>query len=403
MTEHKLETDHTEEIRNTIQQLFESRKYSEALEHIYALLRELPDDWEGQLWLSKCLLIEECYEEAEEVAEQMLTQDPEDADALFVLSQIYVNQKLWSQAIDYLEQTIAASPEWDVPHHRLALTLYRSENMALAAQGYFKQSFEKGYLQRTKRAEAELIKAMELSPGKAEYHAHYGLLLDRMLQHEAAERHLQEAIILEPMNAEVHSAYAEFYYAQGKMKELREHINQALMLEPEHHIANNLAIKLEEYEKQPIKVLKPLIRIQELRARLSENPSYYYWRAVVLKLELGGSNPRKELQAYLRLVPDDQNAQLLYGKALYDSRRYLKAEHFFKSLKQQNGDNAYIEQWMQTCSNVNPIKKYVLFPAILAVGSIFRYVLLPIVKLVFIYPIYVYLRYKTKQKGATEQ
>lgn len=388
-----------DELRETINHRFETGKYEQALELIHELLREFPDDWQGLMRLSQCRLMQERFEEAEQAAKQLLEQDPHSENVLLLLSQIYRNQAKWATAIQYLEQAIAENPEWDVLHYNLAEILYRKENVSLAVEGYFRSRISPSYLKNQGRAEAALLKAMELSPGKMEHHALYGLVLDRLLRVDEAEAQFHQAITLDPMNPFSHASYADFLYIQGKFKEFRDHASQALMLDPHHPMSQDLAAKLEDYERSPANLLRSLAGTHRLRAKLSANPAYHYLRAAMLMIELGDSEPHKELRAYLRLVPDDQNAQLLYGKALFDSRRYLKAERYFITLQKQSAGNAYAEEWLLRCGNVSAYKKYVLYPAYFAIGKSLYYIFFPPVKLLA-WPIYLYNRRKFIRSGA---
>lgn len=394
----EIDEQRIEELRGTIDQLVESGKYEQAQEAIHQLLREHPDDWQGLTRLSQCLLMEESFEEAEEIAEQLLEQDPHSEEALLLMSQIYKSQAQWDNAIRYLEQVIAINPEWDIPHYGLAEALYRKPDLAKSVVGYFRKSIKAEYWECHNRAESELLKAMELNPDQVEHHALYGLVLDRLLRVQEAEVHLRKAIVLGPMHPIGHAAYAEFLFLQGKFKEFRDHAKQALMLDPRHSMSQGLSAKLEQYETSPAKILKTLIATHQIRAKFSKQPAYHYLRAAMLMIEHGDTRPRKELQAYLRYEPDDENAQLLYGKALFESRRYNQAHRYFRSLQQQRPGNVYIEQWLRKCDKVSAVKRHVIFPVLLTSWKIVYYLFYPPLKLLG-WPIYLYIRNKRTQKG----
>jgi predicted Zn-dependent protease len=397
----EIEDQRIEELRETINHHYEAGKYEQALELIHELLRELPDDWHGLMRLSQCQLMQECFEEAEQAAKRLLEQDPHSDHVLLLLSQIYRNQAKWTIAIEYLEQAMTENPEWDVLHYNLAEILYRKENVSLAVEGYFTSRISPHYLKNQGRAEASLLKAMELSPGKMEHHALYGLVLDRLLRVDEAEAQFHQAITLDPMSPFSHAAYAEFLYIQGKFKEFRDHAHQALMLDPHDPMSKDLAAKLDAYEESPVNVLKSLAGTHRLRAKFSKNPAYHYLRAAMLMIEYGDLEPHKELKAYLRLVPDDQSVQLLYGKALFDSWRYLKAQRYFKALQKQYAGNAYAEEWLLRCGNVSFYRKYILYPTFFAIGKSLYYIFFPPIKLLA-WPIYLYNRRKLIRSGAEQ-
>ncbi|MHA7965258.1 tetratricopeptide repeat protein [Paenibacillus sp. CAU 1782] len=387
------EDQRIEELRETINHLFETGKYGQALGYIHELLKEFPNDWQGLMKLSRCHLMQDRLEEAEQVAKQLLEQDPRNEETLLLLSQIYRDQAKWNMSIAFLEQAIAENPEWDYLHFSMAQTLFNKQNLFLCVDGYFKRRINPDYLKNHQSAEVSLLKAMELRPGTMDHHALYGLVLDRLLRVDEAEVQFHKAITMEPMNPYGHACYAEFLYIQGKFKEFRDHANQALMLDPHHPMAESLTIKLDNYENSPAKILKELTATHQLRAELSPNPAYHYWRAALLMNEHGGSEPHRELRAYLRLVPDNQNAQLLYGKALFDSRRYLKAQRYFQTLSKLPTANRYAEEWLQKCFRVTFYKKYILYPAFFAIGKTLFHLFFSLFKLLG-WPIYIYNRNK---------
>jgi len=52
----------------------------------------------------------------------------------------------------------------------------------------------------------------------------------------------------------------------------------------------------------------------------------------------------------MKQVPDDLNANLLYGQALFNDWRYFHARAYFKKLAKLYPDNPYAEQWYRNAA-----------------------------------------------------
>lgn len=121
-------------------------------------------------------------------------------------------------------------------------------------------------------AEAELRKAIELSPNSAEAHYRYALLLHDLARNEEAETELQAAEELDPLSVAVNQVAGTVLYYVGKNSEAVERFQRALEIEPRAALAhNNLGLAYLEQGK-------PDAALAEIGKALELDPDSFFFR-----------------------------------------------------------------------------------------------------------------------------
>lgn len=375
--------DVVQEMKETMDAAYSRRDYDSALETSYRILHHIPNDDDALYTIGYCHYMLSNYEEGLEACQTLLSYYPRYASAFQLAGKIYLQLRQWDKALHFLEQALELTPSDATIHHNIAEAHFYAKNSLKKGIGPFKFNYKKIFFNKMALAEKAILKAIELQPGDADYHLLYSLILVSQIKDDDAEIQLREALLLEPMDPSVHRGYARLYYVQGKIKECRDHIDQALMLDAANEEALEMRSKLNQYEIDPKPIFKEIIAIQEERMRFSSNRTPFYMSIAKLKLEGRIDDPIKELRAYIRQVPDDLNAKLLYGQALFNDWRYFHARGYFKKLTRRYPDNPYAEQWYKKCRNVGFWDKFMLCPlgffVIRPLMRVIQYGIMPVV------------------------
>lgn len=361
-SEATLEPDEIQRLRETMETAYDRRDFQTALETSSRILQHMPDDDDALYMQACCQYMLNQLDEALSACGRVLSVAPRHSLALQLSGKIYINLQQWESAFYYLKQALELDPEAATIHFNLAEAHYYSNDPNKSLKGWIKPTYVPGFVEAMSKAEQSVLKAMQLRPGNSSQHVLYALILNNLIREEEAQAQFREAIALDPMNSYAHSGYARLLYVQGRIKECRDHTEQALMLDANNEDAAIFADKLALFEKDPKSLYQELIRLQRTRARLTSTPAPFYMRIAKLMNEEGSNSPVKELRAYLKLVPDDLNAKLLFGQALYKDWRYFHAKRYFKKLGKHYPDNAYVEQWREKSKKVEFLDRYFLCP-----------------------------------------
>ncbi|MHA7965256.1 tetratricopeptide repeat protein [Paenibacillus sp. CAU 1782] len=350
-----IDTDIIQEMREKMDAAYARRDFTGSLEASYRILQHIPDDGDALYTQGSCYYMLLDYDNALQTCKQLLARDPEFSLFTQLTGRVYFELGEWDKSIQYLKQSAERDPNKASTFFLLADAYFRSKNPSQEVAGIYRRYLTADFLNTMELAEQAICRAIELRPAQAGQHALYGALLSTLVREEEAEVQFREAIVLEPMNSGVHSNFARHAYTQGRLKQCREHTEQALLLDPNDRQALFLAQKLELYQTNPGAVLVEVIKMQQIRTQIAPNPAPLYLNAARLMMEEGSLQPVAELRAYLKLMPDDQNAAILYGQALFNDKRYIHARSYFKRMLAQYPDNAYAKQWYEKSKKVSPV------------------------------------------------
>jgi|GEM_PF-3448735 len=392
--------DHLQLMREEMHAAYNRRDYSEALELTFRILQHMPDDDDALFIQASCHFLFGNDDEAMEGCSQLLAINPKDARYTHFMGQIYLQMNKWNDAESMLKQALELSPSVPAIHCDLAKVYFYQWNHSVHPVGISKPYYYKRYMKSMKLAEQSILKAIELQPGDAYHHMLYGSILDRQVRDEEAEIQYREAIQLDPMLAIVHCRYGRLLYYQGRVKEARDHIEQALMLDATDGEALAFGQVLDQFESNPKAAYRSIVNHLRERVGRSSNPAPVYLTMAKLMLEGDGTPPVKELRAYLKLVPDDVNAKLLYGQALFKDWRYFHAKYYFKKLSKQYPDNVYAEQWYEKSKKVGFLDNLLCLLGFLLIRPLIRF-LNYIVYPVFILILWIVFLF-TRRKGGVQ-
>jgi TolB-like protein/DNA-binding winged helix-turn-helix (wHTH) protein/tetratricopeptide (TPR) repeat protein len=149
--------------------------------------------------------------------------DPEAHDA-YLKGRYYWNKRtvdgLQKGAI-YFQQAIEKDPAYAAAYSGLA-----DCNSGLAWHGFVSPDIA------LPKAQAAVLKAIELDPQSAEAHASLGLLLDHKWDWPGAEAEFKRALQLDPQYANAHHWYGDYLSIKGRHAEALLQARQALELDP---------------------------------------------------------------------------------------------------------------------------------------------------------------------------
>ncbi|ASA21240.1 tetratricopeptide repeat protein [Paenibacillus donghaensis] len=353
-------------LMNQLVVLHDSGKYTAAEQLAYQILETHPTDSEGLFYLSRILYMLDRNEEALDIGLQALSQEPENEWIVFLISKIHKELFQWDEQAAYLEQCLRLDPEIADFHFAKAENIINKFSLQFTVQFKMSQFIRPNFFSRpvinphlVKLAEAavlEIQQAIQLDPDAAEYHMKLGALYFMFFRTGDAEQQFQHALQLEPQNAETNGIYAVFLLQECRIKQAREHCELALMFDPNQEIALMAKEQLHIYEAQKDHFYKSLRRGYHLKTKVVPNAEHQLQYSKIL-LEEGKVQPLRQLKAYLRLMPEDMEVHLMYGKAQYDAKHYTTAYYYFKRLNRKWPGNPYIEGWLNELSQMSVVER----------------------------------------------
>ncbi|MEK4064675.1 MULTISPECIES: tetratricopeptide repeat protein [unclassified Paenibacillus] len=356
-----MEREH-QSLMNELVVLHDSGKYIAAEQLAYQILETQPTDSKALYYLSRTLYMLDRNEEALDVGLQALSQAPADEWILFLLSEIHQDLQQWDEQAAYLEQCLRLDPEIAEFHFAKAGNIINKFSLQFTIQFKMSQFIRPNFFSRpvinphllksAEEAVQEIHLAIQLDPDVAEHHVKLGAIYFMLFRTEEAEQQYRHALQLEPQNAETNGSYAIFLLQENRVKEAREHCELALMFDPNQEIALMAKEQLHIYETQKEHFFKNLRRSYHLKTKVAPHAEHQLQFSKIL-LEEGKVQPIRQLKAYLRLMPEELEVHLMYGKAHFDAKHYPTAYYYFKRLNRKWPGNPYIEGWLKELSQMS--------------------------------------------------
>lgn len=351
------EPDLREQRYDRLQVWYDAAKYEEVTAGAADMLRDYPQD-EGILYLlaMSCLHLNR-HEEAENAAREMLAAYPDSAYGLDLMGRICHDKDDYEQAAAYFEQCIEMEPESAYYRFWLASALYNGLDRSRATR-WFSHKIRPEYLSQANRAIGVLREANRLQPDDAQQYMLLALCYDALAMPEAAFEQLKTAIVLDPAHSGIHVSMTQQYTRRGDLRSAISHCEQALMLDPHDTDALHMEKMLDAYQRNAKDYYRYLTKYWKSVCSIYPHDPANWLQAIHIKLDNGTDRPLKELEAYLKLNPEDLEMQVTYGKMLHDDKRYLSAQRHFRKLDTLYPGNVHIQSWLDTISQMNHIKLY---------------------------------------------
>ena len=210
-------------------------------------------------------------------------------------------------------------------------------------------------------AEAELRRAIELSPNSAEAHYRYALLLHNLGRSLEAVAELETAEELDPLSVAVNQVAGTVLYYAGRNDDAKERFLRATMIEPRAALAHT-NLGLVYFEEGKVEAA-----VAEIRKALELDPKNYFFRAdlcyvfsragmmeqarQLLSEATGGPEaphvPTVALAGMCSCVGEKERAIGLLEMAFADHSAYLsslKVERWFDNIRTEPGFVSLIER-----------------------------------------------------------
>lgn len=358
MSEIELDQDLRQQMVDRLNALYRADKFQDVVAGAFELLRDNPHDWSALYLQARSFLALNEYTEAENSIRQLLAAYPQDVDGLELMGDLCLAREEYDRAIAYYEQCIEKNPEQASYRLDIARALYDSIDWDKMYKRWPQVAFRSAFLERANRGIGQLQEANRLRPDSSFQFLLLGQYYEVLGKPEEAFENFQNSIVLNPSSAFTHVRMAYHFINQGDLRTAKFHSEQALMLEPNSEDALEVQSILDSYQQNPKKYYRFLVNYYRTLCSLYPKDPANWLRAIHTKLDYGKDQPIKELNAYLKLMPEDWEMQITYGKALYDDKRYLSAMRHFRELDKQRSGNPHIHAWLQTLSGVGKGKVF---------------------------------------------
>lgn len=350
----------TTDFKKEIEVLFQKQQYEEVINQSLALLEEDNKDKDGLYYLSLSYIRLQYFEEAEKSIQQFVEIYPNTACAHMLMGVFCNETKQFDEAVFHLEQCVSMNPDNATYHYHLGHVLINQNKTTQRFVRYFpKASLQPNIEVRVKRAIHHLNIANDADPNNPNILLELAKCYVGLMDVFKSFEYYQKTYLLNPELFDVldHNNLAFYYLIHGNLHKARFHCAQALMQKPNNESALNRIQEIKMYEGNEKKYQNSLILYWSIYTEYNPNHLDYLLKVIDLKLSYGKEQPIKELKKYLKLKPEDIEKQIAYGKALYDQKKYSKAERHFKILQQKHPENPNIKEWLDTLSNFNWVKK----------------------------------------------
>lgn len=349
-----------EKIIKQIEIFYETGKYEQVIEKSLELLQEDAEDLEVLYYLTSSYIFLKYFDEAEENIKHIIHEYPENTTGYLLMGQLCCETSKFDEAISYFEQCLKIDPENGYSYRGIAFAMIRSSNFHRSVRVFPKFSLKPEFVAHLQQAMNYLHLAMEYDPENS-----YDLILmaecyDYLRQPDKSFEYARQAILLDPASDTAHTYLAFFHLMYGDLQDARFHCEQVLMQNPNHRRALEILNEIKTYETNTEKYYQSQFKYWNSICKCHPNNTDYLRKVIELKLSFGKHQPIMELKKYMKLKQEDWEMQITYGKVLYDKKSYVRAKQHFKKLHQKYPVNPYVQDWLDTLSNVNWLKQYVL-------------------------------------------
>jgi protein O-mannosyl-transferase len=195
-------------------------KTREAIEHLRAYVRALPDDINSiraYILLGRALARDGQTEDAMLAYREALRRQPLNADARGGLADALLARERFDEAIGEYEEYLRAMPGSATAHYNLGLALVAKNREADAARAF--------------------ARAVEIQPGDVRMRQNLAIALASTGRLDAAAEQYRRALALAPNDATLHDDLGSLLASQGKLPEAIDHFRAAVRLQPDNEDA----------------------------------------------------------------------------------------------------------------------------------------------------------------------
>jgi tetratricopeptide (TPR) repeat protein len=223
-----------------------------------------PVSWSARLRTAALLADVDQFDAATLRLEAMAEERPERSDALVELGDVLRSAERFPEAVAAYDQALARVPHieernWSIFYSR-GIALERSNQWPKAEADFLKaielspnQAYTLNYLAYSwvergihlERAQAMLERAMQLRPKDPQIIDSMGWVLYHLGRFDGAVNNLEQAVELRPQDAVINDHLGDAYWRVGRRNEARFQWQRALNLDPEPDLSTNLAEKIQ--------------------------------------------------------------------------------------------------------------------------------------------------------------
>jgi tetratricopeptide (TPR) repeat protein len=244
--------------------IYEGQGHLESAISVYESIDpRAPVSWSARLRTAVLLAEIGQLDTATRRLEAMAEERPERSDALTALGDLLRSSDRFSDAVTAYDRAMARIPHPDERHwsvfYSRGIALERSKQWPRAEADLLKavelspnQPYALNYLAYSwvehgvhlSRAQAMLERALQLRPKDAQIIDSMGWVLYRLGRFEGAVHHLEQAVELRPQDAVINDHLGDAYWRVGRYNEARFQWQRALNLDPEPDLVETLQSKI---------------------------------------------------------------------------------------------------------------------------------------------------------------